>query len=43
MSPASPVLAGGFFNTELPGKPFLMIRIPIIGKNILSHHKKSTP
>ena len=43
MSPASPALAGGFFNTELPGKPFLMIRIPIIGKNILSHHKKSMP
>ena len=32
MSPASPALASGVFTTELPGKPFLMLRIPITGK-----------
>ena len=25
MSPASPILAGGFFNTDLPGKPLMVV------------------
>jgi len=28
MSPASPALAGGFFTTEPPGKPFSWILLP---------------
>ena len=40
MSPASPALAGEVFTTELPGKPFLMLRIPITRKILSLTTKK---
>ena len=41
IEPVSPALAGGFFTTEPPGKPFIRLKLTKISSNMkLADHKE---